>query len=142
MKRIAAFAFAAVLVCAALVGCAQKDETYKDGTYTKSTEVDSHGGSYELTLKIKDGKIDDVDFVAYTQDENGNKVEKDENYGKGSGDENYAKAQAALAKLNTFAEQFMKNGGNLDDVDDTAGATAAFDAFKTLLEEALNEAKK
>lgn len=142
MKKIAAFALAAVLVCATLAGCAQKDETYKDGTYTKSTEVDSHGSSYELTLKVKDGKIDDVDFVAYTQDENGNKVVKDENYGKGSTEENYAAAQAALAKLNTFAEQYMKNGGNLDDVDDTAGATSSFNAFKTLLEEALSEAKK
>lgn len=147
MKKRAAFALTAVLLCSGLMtGCGSKEVSYKDGTYTAKSSVyenddgtDDGNGYGEVTIKIEKGIITECEFLTYEVDG----TLKDEDYGKEGGrianKDYYNKAQKANAARSEYADMLVANG-RLDGIDAISGASINYDQFLEAVGLALEEA--
>ena len=139
----------ALLAIAALVlsSCSTK---YKDGTYTaqsgavvgKEDEAGVGDGYGEVTITMLDNKVILCSFTLYTNDN----VEKGVDFGKVENgevtdQEYYNKAQRQVQAAKNYASQLTATG-SLKEVSEISGASAAYEAFKGAVEEALKQAKK
>ena len=133
----------------------------KDGTYTgKSGDANSHHGDYAtVKVTLKDHRITDVVFDAYTRDGS----LKDENYGRNSGKkpkdmpegteltedqkqaaetarrQHYEKAQQSIKAHPKYVEQLISTQ-DLSKVDAVTGATRSYDQFVEATSNALEQA--
>lgn len=118
-----------------LVSC--KSQELKDGTYTGKSTNDDRGSYGSVTIKVKDNKITNVDYVTYQKDGS----IKDENYGKQAGSpEFYEKAQIAVKAMQNYADQLLEKQ-NLSEIDCVSGATISYNQFLDASYLALDNAK-
>lgn len=112
----------------------------KDGTYTGVSEKDDHGGSIEVTVEVKEGKIANVTM----KNMNADGTEKGEEYGKVDGEIKdqamYDKAQQSLEGTAKYPEQLVEKG-SVDSLEAVSGATNSLESFKDAANKALEQAK-
>lgn len=116
--------------------------TYKDGTYTATTDVftgaDGRDFGYGVaTVTITDGKISACTFETYTPE--GELI--DENTYSYLTDENLLKMAAEANKANGLYAQDLVDKGDLSQVDIISGATETHEIFDAGITMALEQAK-
>ena len=131
-----------------LFSCAKKEESakedlirYIDGTYTATASIkDDWGGSAEVEIVVKDGRIASCIFSSY--EENGKL--KDSEYGKVDGVIKnmglYKIAQNAVTQSNKYGDMLVQSQ-NIEKLDAISGATVSFGLFKNAVEQVMKEAK-
>lgn len=131
-----------------LFSCAKKEESVKedliryiDGTYTATASIkDDWGGSAEVEIVVKDGRITSCIFSSY--EENGKL--KDSEYGKVDGVIKnmglYKIAQNAVTQSNKYGDMLVQSQ-NIEKLDAISGATVSFGLFKNAVEQVMKEAK-
>lgn len=131
-----------------LFSCAKKEESakedlirYIDGTYTATASIkDDWGGSAEVEIVVKDGRITSCIFSSY--EENGKL--KDSEYGKVDGVIKnmglYKIAQNAVTQSNKYGDMLVQSQ-NIEKLDAISGATVSFGLFKNAVEQVMKEAK-
>ena len=101
---------------------------YKDGVYKAVSGIkDDWGGSAEVTITIKDGKITDCEFLSYEKDG----TLKGEDYGKTDG---------VIKNAEKYGPKLVETQ-QLDKVDAIAGATVSYELFENVVGIALKQAK-
>lgn len=138
---------AGVVATGALAGCSgttsqvQKEQSYKDGTYTAQSSPDERGAVGEVTLVISNGKISKAEYKGIMKDG----TVKGSDYGKTNGkienQEFYNKAQRALRGTATYAPELVKTQA-VDKIDAVSGATVSYNQFAEATEKALKAAGK
>ncbi|MDO4680492.1 MAG: FMN-binding protein [Aerococcus sp.] len=108
----------------------------KDGTYTLETPMSENGWKTEVSMVVKDGKIDSVDYEGYDKD--GNKKSENEEYQTSMKDKSGTSSNEAVKQL---VDQFLKEQ-NPDKVDVVSGATHTSQAFKEQMQQLMDAAKK
>lgn len=138
-----------LFVCALLLfSCAKKEtvqETpicYVDGVYKATSSIkDDWGGSAEVEIVVKDGKIASCVFASYQED---GKL-KDAEYGKIDGVIKnmglYKIAQNAVNQSNKYGDMLVQSQ-DIEKLDAISGATVSFGLFKDAVEQIMKEAKK
>lgn len=126
----------ACLIClmslSLLMGCGGKTKKASsavliDGEYkAEFAEFDSNGYKDFLRVTVKDGKISSVEYNA--MDANGNLKTDDEKFGAKMEKVNGTSPKRFSADL---ANQLIENG-NIEGVDDVAGATWSSNSFRAL----------
>lgn len=148
LKSYTLFGLMAAALC--FLGCGKKENTevkpaavhYTDGTYKAVSSIkDDWGGSAEITVTIKDGKIIACEFLSYEKDGS----LKGEDYGKVDGVIKnaglYKIAQAAIEKAGQYGTRLLETQ-RLDKVDALAGATVSYKLFQNAAQLALEQAAK
>lgn len=131
-----------------LFSCAKKEtkrETsvcYVDGVYKATSSIkDDWGGSAEVEIVVKDGKITSCVFASYQED---GKL-KDAEYGKIDGIIKnmglYKIAQNAVSQSNKYGDMLVQSQ-DIEKLDAISGATVSFGLFKNAVEQIMKEAKK
>ena len=145
MKKslILLFAFAVLFSSCEKKEEAQKESSicYIDGTYKATSSIkDEWGGSAEVEIVVKDGKITSCVFNSYEED---GKL-KDADYGKVDGVIKnmglYKIAQNAVSQSNKYGELLVKSQ-NIEKLDALSGATVSFGLFKDAVEQVMKQAK-
>jgi major membrane immunogen (membrane-anchored lipoprotein) len=135
MKKICVCVLAVLI----LAGCA--GGSYEDGTFTAVSGADDSGAYAQVSITIKDGKIESCRFVTCEKDGS----VKDEDYGKINGEisnrDYYDKAQLAVRAMRQYEREYNQ-AKSLDAVHAVSGATIAYDQFTEAVENALEEARK
>ena len=136
-----------VALCFICIFSCSKTETkksikYKDGVYKSFANIkDDWGGTAEVEIKIKEGKIVECTFLSY--EKNGNL--KGPEYGKVDGVIKnvglYKIAQASILRAAEYGQKLIETQ-NIDDVDVIAGASISYKLFKDAVENALQGAKE
>ncbi|EMB21928.1 FMN-binding protein [Treponema denticola] len=134
-----------VALCFICIFSCSKTETkksikYKDGVYKSFANIkDDWGGTAEVEIKIKEGKIVECTFLSY--EKNGNL--KGPEYGKVDGVIKnmglYKIAQASVLRAAEYGQKLVETQ-NIDDVDVIAGASISYKLFKDAVENALQGA--
>lgn len=134
-----------VALCFICIFSCSKTETkksikYKDGVYKSFANIkDDWGGTAEVEIKIKEGKIVECTFLSY--EKNGNL--KGSEYGKVDGVIKnmglYKIAQASVLRAAEYGQKLVETQ-NIDDVDVIAGASISYKLFKDAVENALQGA--
>ena len=131
-----------------IFSCAKKEDaqeesdiTYIDGTYKATSSIkDEWGGSAEVEIVVKDGKIVSCIFTSY--EENGKL--KDAEYGKVDGVIKnmglYKIAQNAVTQSNRYGEMLV-NTQDIEKLDAISGATVSFGLFKDAVGQVIKKAK-
>jgi len=130
-----------------LFSCTKKEETqecsirYIDGIYKATSSIkDEWGGSAEVEIVVKDGRITSCVFTSYEED---GKL-KDADYGKVDGVIKnmglYKIAQNAVSQSNKYGELLVKSQ-NIEKLDALSGATVSFGLFKDAVEQVMKQAK-
>ena len=137
-----------LFVCALLLfSCAKKEtvqETpicYVDGVYKATSSIkDDWGGSAEVEIVVKDGKIASCVFASYQED---GKL-KDAEYGKIDGVIKnmglYKIAQNAVIQSNKYGDMLVQSQ-DIEKLDAISGATVSFGLFKDAVEQVMKEAR-
>jgi major membrane immunogen (membrane-anchored lipoprotein) len=122
------------IVCASCSGGG--DVKYEDGTYTGQSSEDENGAYGEVTIVVKDGVIEDCEYVTWQKDG----TIKGEDYGKVNGEidnqDFYDKAQLAVRAMQQYADELAEKK-DVDEVDAVSGATNSYDQFREAVDEAL-----
>jgi len=112
----------------------------KNGTYYAISSKDDKGAFADVSIIIKDNKINDCIFITRQKDGG----VKDADYGKINGEisnrDFYDKAQLAVRAMDFYAKQFIEKQ-NLNEIDAVSGATIAYEQFIEAAKEALKQAK-
>ena len=134
-----------IALCFICIFSCSKTETkksikYKDGVYKSFANIkDDWGGTAEVEIKIKEGKIVECTFLSY--EKNGNL--KGPEYGKVDGVIKnmglYKIAQASVLRAAEYGQKLVETQ-NIDDVDVIAGASISYKLFKDAVENALQGA--
>ena len=144
MKKslILLFAFAVLFFSCQKKEEAQKESSicYIDGTYKATASIkDEWGGSAEVEIVVKDGRITSCVFTSYEED---GKL-KDSDYGKVDGVIKnmglYKIAQNAVIQSNKYGDMLVKSQ-NIEKLDAISGATVSFGLFKDAVEQIMKEA--
>jgi major membrane immunogen (membrane-anchored lipoprotein) len=126
------------LIALVLGGCGEA--VLRDGVYTGRSGEDDTGAWGEVTVTIREGKVQSCEFVTWQKDG----TVKDEDYGKVNGEISnqvyYDKAQLAVEAMKQYAAEYTRNG-SLKDVEAVSGATIAYDQFLEAVAHALEGAK-
>jgi len=106
MKNI----FSLICLCVFCAFCVSCSAPLKDGVFTGRSGTDERGAYGEVTITIKDGKVQTCKFLTYQKD---GKI-KGEDYGKVNGVisnvDFYNKAQLAVKAMGTYAEEYARTG--------------------------------
>lgn len=132
MKKLISLGLLIVLVLSFAMGCT-KSTTYTDGDYTAESEPDDHGYKGAISISVKGGKIETVDYDEYNAE--GARKSEDTEYAetmKGVSGVTPAEAYEQL-------EQSLITKQNPDSVDAVSGATGTSEQFVRLAKEALNK---
>ncbi|MGP1437831.1 MAG: FMN-binding protein [Treponema sp.] len=131
-----------------LFSCSKKEEMrsessmqYIDGIYKAVSSIkDEWGGSAEVEIIVKDGKITSCVFVSYEQD---GKI-KDAEYGKNDGVIKnmglYKIAQNAVSQSNKYGDMLVQTQ-DIEKLDALSGATISFALFKDAVNQIVEKAK-
>ena len=135
---LAALCFICIFSCSKTE--TKKSIKYKDGVYKSFANIkDDWGGTAEVEIKIKEGKIVECTFLSY--EKNGNL--KGPEYGKVDGVIKnmglYKIAQASVLRAAEYGQKLVETQ-NIDDVDVIAGASISYKLFKDAVENALQGA--
>ena len=135
---LAALCFICIFSCSKTE--TKKSIKYKDGVYKSFANIkDDWGGTAEVEIKIKEGKIVECTFLSY--EKNGNL--KGPEYGKVDGVIKnvglYKIAQASILRAAEYGQKLIETQ-NIDDVDVIAGASISYKLFKDAVENALQGA--
>jgi major membrane immunogen (membrane-anchored lipoprotein) len=134
-KKIIVFLFLIILV---LAGCGKA--ALRDGVYTGRSGEDDTGAWGEVTVTLREGKVQSCEFVTWQKDG----TAKGEDYGKINGEisnqDYYDKAQLAVRAMKQYESQYAA-AGDLSKVEAVSGATIAYDQFLEAAENALRQAK-
>lgn len=147
MKKKFILLFLCVLT---IFSCTKKEEQestsdslvhYVDGIYKATSSVkDDWGGSAEVEIVVKDGRITSCVFTSYDAD---GKL-KDGDYGKIDGVIKnmglYKIAQNAVSQSNKYGEMLIKSQ-DIEKLDALSGATVSFTLFKDAVKQVIEEAK-
>lgn len=145
MKKLLLLMFACTIL---LFSCAKKEKVaeeasacYIDGTYKATSRIkDDWGGSADVEIVIKDGKITSCVFTSY--EENGKL--KDADYGKVDGVIKnmglYKIAQNAVTQSNKYGKMLVQSQ-DIEKLDAISGATVSFTLFKDAVNRVMEEAK-
>lgn len=145
MKKslILLFAFAVLFFSCQKKEEAQKESSicYIDGTYKATSSIkDEWGGSAEVEIVVKDGKITSCVFNSYEED---GKL-KDVDYGKVDGVIKnmglYKIAQNAVTQSNKYGDMLVQSQ-DIEKLDAISGATVSFGLFKDAVEQVVKEAR-
>jgi major membrane immunogen (membrane-anchored lipoprotein) len=133
-KKIIGLVFLIVL----FAGCG--NTVLRDGVYTGKSGEDDTGSWGEVTITIRDAKVQSCEFV--TREKDG--TVKDENYGKINGEISnqayYDMAQLAVRAMKKYVADYLRRG-SLKDVEAVSGATISYNQFLEAAELALENAK-
>jgi major membrane immunogen (membrane-anchored lipoprotein) len=128
-----------IILTLTLAGCGAA--AYQDGTFTGASGPDDTGAYGEVSVTIKDGKVESCRFVTYQKDG----TIKGEDYGKVNGEisnqDYYNKAQLALRAMESYEREYNQ-AKSLDAVQAVSGATIAYDQFTEAVENALEKARE
>lgn len=135
-----------VLSLASLTGCGNKAEknepSFKDGTYTKVAAEAENGFTYEMTMKVADGKITEINWDA--TDENGNSKKKlamDGEYVMTENGPNWAEQSEALAQY-VIDHQSLDGLTTTEDgkTDAVSGVSIKVNSFIEFVEDCMGQA--
>ncbi|CEM62602.1 FMN-binding protein [Treponema phagedenis] len=120
---------------------AQKQVLYRDGEYSARSSIqDDWGGTAEVTMTIKDGKIVACEFISYDKD---GKL-KDQDYGKIDGKIKnqglYKIAQDSITLSAEYGKRLVETQ-DVEKVDANSGATISYELFKDAAVSILEKAK-
>lgn len=132
MKRFTAILLA-FLVCISLVtacGLAEENKTYVDGTYTARFKEPSSSNDYVdyLIVTVSGGVVTGMEYDAYYKDDETQLRSQDEKYER---DMNKVSDTYPRRYGPDLVNQYMEKG-DIDLVDDVAGATWSSESFKAL----------
>lgn len=136
MKRKFLLGTLSVLMALSFVACGstEKKDALKDGNYEVETkDVDAHGYISNLTIEVKDGKIESASYHA---SKDGKNKRDDADYNKTM--ENVSKTNPAKFEP-ALEEALVKK--QAAEVDTITGATNSSEEFKKLATKALENAK-
>lgn len=125
------------LVAIVFTGCTSDDtSTYKDGTYSAVAEEPNMGWLPQVTVVIKEGKIEEIDYREVA-------VEASEGIEEGDlkSPDNYEN-QTPFEVMEKVEKLVIDNNGTEDlEVDGITGATSTRTTMLELIDEALRKAK-
>lgn len=131
MRKILSFVLVLTLIMAMAIGCTSKDMDYEDGVYSAEGEVDDRGWRPTMTITIKDGRIEEVEYDEVNEE--GLYKSEDEEYGESMKGASGVSPEEAYEQL----EGVLVSNQDVDKVDAVAGATTSSEQFKELAKEIL-----
>lgn len=145
MKKILSLVLLSVLILTVVTACGQTASAveYKDGVYeAEAADYDEGGWKDNVTVTIKDGKIDSVDWNSINEE--GDLDKKTASMSGDYGMVAYGDAIAEWHEQAELVEKFLLEKQDPKEVktDAVAGVTIALDDFVKLVREALSKAEK
>ncbi|MFY9604839.1 MAG: FMN-binding protein [bacterium] len=105
----------------------------EDGTYTGETEPDDHGWRGEVEIVVDGGKIKEVRYEEYDEDDNPKSASEDYNA--------LWEREAGISAEEAFSqyEEALIEKQDIEEVDVITGATKTHEKFTTAVKNALEE---
>lgn len=136
MKRVWSLIIILSLVLVIGAGCEKtSDIRYKDGKFTAEDDLDDQGWKGEIEIKIRDGKMVEVDYDEVNRE--GDEKTEDEEYSKSMEESSGVSPEDAYEQL----EDALVKTQDPNRIDAVSGATTSSERFKKLAKEALDKSK-
>ena len=131
MKKIISLVLIIAMLMAVVIGCSNDKSKFADGVHTAEGELDENGWKPSITITVKDGKIEDVDYDEVN--DQGMLKSEDEDYAATMESVSGITPEDAYEQL----EKALKSSQDVDKVDAVSGATGSSEQFKKVAKEAL-----
>lgn len=131
MKKILSLVLIIAMVMTIAIGCSNDKSKFEDGVFSAEGELDENGWKPKITIKVEDGKIEDVDYDEI--DDQGLLKSEDEEYSETMESVSGITPKDAYEQL----EKALKSSQDVDKIDAVAGATGSSEQFKSVAKEAL-----